>query len=104
MAYNADNEVREELAKVQKNNRGEFIIATKITNKTSGNVSVDVRQYYTDDNDEVKPTSKGVRFNAENLYDVILGLAKALEANEMIDLADELEVLSGDDTSDTLED
>ena len=49
MAYNADNEIREELAQIQKNNRGEYVIATKITNKISGSVSVDIRQYYTNE-------------------------------------------------------
>ena len=101
MAYNADNEIREELVTVNKNNRGDAIVATKITSKASGNVSIDIRQYYTDDNDELKPTSKGVRFSVENLLEVMEGLAVALEANEMMDLADKLEVLSDVDDSDT---
>lgn len=88
MAYNADNEIREELVRVKKNNRGDYVIATKITNKTSGAVSVDIRQYYTDDNDEVRVTSKGVRFNAEMLADVLGGLVKALEYDELESLSE----------------
>lgn len=90
MAYNADNEVREELAKIQKNQRGEFIIASRIQNKNTGNVNVDIRQFYTGDEDDLKPTSKGVRFNIEMLPDMVEGLASALEENEILDLIDKL--------------
>lgn len=101
MAYNANNEIREELAQIQKNNRGEYVIATKITNKTSGAVSVDIRQYFTNDADEVTPTSKGIRINAELLPDLLNGLVRALEANEMMDLSDMLSDLAeGTDDSD----
>ena len=88
MAYNAANELKEELGRVQKNNRGDFLVTTKVTNKLSGAVSVDIRQFYTNDADEVVPTFRGVRFNAENLVDVIEALSKVLEANELMDLSD----------------
>lgn len=102
MAYNADNEIREELAQIQKNNRGEYVIATKITNKISGSVSVDICQYYTNEAGEVMPTSKGVRINAELLSDLLNGLVRALEVNEMMDLSDMLRDLAeGTDNSDT---
>lgn len=91
MAYNASNEVKEELVKIQKNNRGDYVIASKITNKNSGTVSIDIRQFYTNDNDEVMPTSKGVRLNAESLLELLSGLARALEANEVMDLCDTLQ-------------
>lgn len=102
MDYRTNNEVREELAQIQKNNKGEFVIATKITNKTSGSVSVDIRQYYTNEADEVLPTKKGVRINAELLPELLNGLARALELNEMMDLSDMLSDLAeGVDDSDT---
>lgn len=101
MAYNANNEIREELAQIQKNNRGEYVIAAKITNKTSGAVSVDIRQYFTNEADEITPTSKGIRINAELLPDLLNGLVRALEANEMMDLSDMLSDLAeGTDDSD----
>ena len=75
MAYNANNEERRELCTIVKNSRGETIKGAEITNKNS---------------DEVAPTSKGVRFNAENLYDLILGLCEGLEDNEKQELAEEL--------------
>lgn len=100
MAYNADNEIREELVNIQKNNRGDYIIASKITNKNNGNVSVDIRNFYTNDEDEVRPTSKGVRINSEMLPELLGGLIKALEADEVEDLNDKLESLL-DDGSDS---
>ena len=90
MAYNASNEERKELCTIVKNNRGEFIKGAIITNKNSGTVSIDIRQFYTNDSEEVAPTSKGIRFNAENLYDLITGLCEGLEDNEKQDLAEEL--------------
>lgn len=92
MAYNASNEERTELFNIAKGNRGDAVVGSKIVNKNTNNVSIDIRQYYTDDNGELKPTSKGVRFNAENLLDVIKALVPALEANEIEDLND---ILSG---------
>lgn len=91
MAYS--NEQSVELKRIQKNNRGDYLVISKITSKT-GNVSVDIRQYYTDDNDEVLPTKKGVRFNAESLMDIVVALSGALEDDEKIELA---EMLSEED-------
>lgn len=101
MAYNADNETKEELAKIQKNNRGDFIVASKITNKNTGAVSIDIRQNYTNDEGELRLTQKGVRLNAELLPDLVRGLVKALEENEVMDLGDELaELLADSDDED----
>ena len=96
MAYNADNETKEVLAEIQKNNRGDFIVASKITNKNTGAVSIDIRQNYTNDEGELRVTQKGVRLNAELLPDLVKGLVKALEENEVMDLCDELAALLAD--------
>lgn len=96
MAYNADNETKEVLAEIQKNNRGDFIVASKITNKNTGTVSIDIRQNYTNDEGELRVTQKGVRLNAELLPDLVKGLVKALEENEVMDLGDELAALLAD--------
>lgn len=96
MAYS--NEQSVELTKIPKNNRGDHIVVSKITNSTSGNVSVDIRQYYTDDNDDLLPTKKGVRFNTENLLEVMKALTGALEADEKEELVAFLnEVISDED-------
>lgn len=96
MAYSADNETKEVLAEIQKNNRGDFIVASKITNKNTGAVSIDIRQNYTDDAGELRLTRKGVRLNAELLPDLVRGLVRALEENEVMDLGDELAALLAD--------
>lgn len=104
MAYNASNEERDTLVSLKKGNRGDMVIANKITNKNTGSVSVDIRQYYTNDEGEVLPTSKGVRFNSENLKEFIKGLVQALESDEVLDLADELSEMTDEDYIDEEED
>ena len=103
MAYNASNEVQEEIVRLQKNQRGDYLVVKKVTNKNSGNVSVDVRNYYTNDNDEVLPTSKGIRINSEMLLETMMAMAKCLEIVEVEDLKDALDQILdieglGDDT------
>lgn len=101
-----DNEVQTELAMIQKNNRGNYIRVARIDNKVSGSVNADIRMYYTDDNEELRPTQKGVRINSELLPDVLNALVKVLEVNEMMDLVDTLNELienDGKDLSDTEE-
>ena len=91
MAYNAANEERKTLVEVEKNSRGEYVIASLITNKNTGNQSLDIRQYYTNDEDQVCPTSKGVRLSSELALDLIRGLIDALEADELMELGDEIQ-------------
>lgn len=96
MAYNASKEERTQLVDIKKNERGEHIIATKIKNTTSGSVSLDIRQYYTNDNNDVLPTQKGVRVNSELALELVVGLLGVLEPNELYDLADKIEEMTGD--------
>lgn len=101
MAYNASNEERTQLLDIKKNERGEHIIVTKIRNKANGNESIDIRQFYTNDESQVLPTQKGIRLNTENLVDLIFALTDALEANELFDLQDRLEEKLADEDDDT---
>lgn len=96
MAYNANNEERKVLVDVEKNSRGEHIIGTLITNKNSGNQSLDIRQYYTNDEGSVLPTSKGVRVNTELAYELISGLLDVLEEDELMNLAELIEAKTSD--------
>lgn len=93
MAYNASNETQEELAVIQKNQRGDYLVVKKVTSNVSGSVSADVRNYYTTGEGTVMPTSKGVRVNSELLLDVMVAMAKCLEVNEIEDLKDKLDEL-----------
>lgn len=79
MAYDSSNEVRKELGKIQKNDRGEYIVITQIDNEKTGNCNIDVRGYYTNDDGELRPTQKGVRFNAELLEEFIEAIKTGLE-------------------------
>jgi len=94
MAYNADNEERRELCAIKKNNRGDFVVASEIKSKTSGSVSIDIRQYYTNDDDQIMPTKQGVRFNSENLLELMIGLAEGLDVTEMDSLVSKLQELA----------
>lgn len=93
MAYNANNEKQEEIAVIQKNNRGDHIVIKKVTSVKSGNVSIDVRNYFTNEDGDLQPTSKGVRINSELLLEAMMAMAKGLEANEIEDLKDALDTL-----------
>lgn len=66
MAYN--NAEEKELLRLEKNARGDYLVIKEVGE------SVDIRQYYTSDADEVLPTKKGVRFNKELIPDVIEAL------------------------------
>lgn len=77
MAY--ENNKTEVLSTIEKNSRGDKIVVSKITGETSGKVSIDIRLYYTDDNDELQPTKKGVRFSEESTVDVIKALLKTVD-------------------------
>ena len=93
MAYNANNEKQEEIAVIQKNNRGDYIVIKKVTNVNSGNVSIDVRNYYTTGEGDVQPTKQGLRINSELLLEAMTAMAKGLEINEIEDLKDALDTL-----------
>ena len=101
MAYNASNEERTELANIQKNNRGDHIVVTQIRNKNTGNESVDIRNYYTDDEGELKPTSKGIRFSAELTSDIVRAIFKSMHPIEVADVfSDFKEVLESEEWDD----
>ena len=62
-----DNEKSEQLCSFQKGNRGEEIRVNKITDKNTGEfICVDIRQYFTNDSNELCPTKKGVRIQNDN--------------------------------------
>lgn len=95
------DEKREDIEVLNKNNRGDKIIIAKITNQRSGSVSVDVRNYYTDDDDNVLPTKKGIRINSEILPEVIKAMMKVMEPDELEDIIEEMTGLEeGSDTID----
>lgn len=96
MAYNKDNYESEVILDVEKNRRGDHIIVSKVTTKSTGSVAVDVRNCYTNDAGEVISTSKGIRMNTELAPDIIVAMAKTLEITDIEDIIDKLSELVED--------
>lgn len=86
MAYNSNNEVQEVISTLDKNKRGDKIRVTKIINSKYGYVSVDVRNMYTTEDGDVRPTTRGIRFNSEMAPDVIMAMLEALGQDTVQDL------------------
>ena len=89
--YDASNEERTELSSIEKNKRGDRVVTTMIENKVSGAVAYDIRQAYTDDNDEIKFTSKGIRIKEEDIVDILSSIAFTFRKEQLIDLVNDLE-------------
>lgn len=92
-----ENEINEQLAQIDKNNRGDYMVVSKITNKNTGTVSADIRQFYTAENGDIAPTRKGTRVNTEILPDVIKALLQLLEPDELEDIGEFIKSMSADD-------
>jgi len=97
MAYDASKETQELLVMLDKNNRGDKIGIKKITRNDNGTISADIRNYYTNDAEEICPTSKGVRVNTEMLADVVTALVDMLEVDEIEQLMEKCSEKLGDD-------
>ena len=71
MAYQTNNTITE-LDDILLNKRGsEVLRVSRYENSDTHEISYDVRRWYTDDNDEFKPTAKGVRCKADVMAEVI---------------------------------
>lgn len=92
MAYNYANNKEELIKRIRKNERGDYVDIKKITNQ-KGVVSIDVRNMYTTDDDEIRPTQKGVRFNSELAGDVIVALLKAVDKETLFDIESEVRAI-----------
>lgn len=100
MAYNATNEERKEIVSIKKGSRGDYVKVNKIIKKSTNNESIDIRMFYTNDEDLVLPTGKGVRFSTELLLDFLKGITTALEFDEKEDLRDYLYKMINEDEAD----
>jgi hypothetical protein len=94
MAYNNSDE---RLLELKKNNKGDYLVVAKITNNSTKEVSADIRNYYTDKNDDVQPTTKGVRINSEMLPEVMEKLITIMEFDELQDLYEKIGQLLEDE-------
>lgn len=78
-----------EVGSVNKNNRGDIIRVSKAAEKSGGN-SIDVRMYYTDDEDNVLPTKKGVRINSELAPEVLALMFEAMDSSAKEDFIEKI--------------
>lgn len=88
MAYS--NQTEALVGSVSKNNRGDSIKVKRVTSGT-GAQSIDIRTYYTDDNDEEQPTKKGIRLSSELLPEVMKLVIKSMAIEERMDLLEMLD-------------
>lgn len=67
-----DNEKSILVKSIDKNKRGDKILINKLEDASSGEfVAIDIRQYYIDDSDELRPTRKGVRVPASLFNELV---------------------------------
>ena len=93
MAYSYVEDSREELGTIEKGSN--TVLINKI--KSGERESVDIREYYTDEAGELKPSKKGIRLNTEVAADLILSVAKALEVDELSDVIEKLTIMANDE-------
>ena len=87
MAYSS-KAVEEVICTVKKESSSPILIKT-LTNKDKNSVKIDIRTHFTPEGkEELAPTSKGVRFDSEELLDVVKALVNQLQADELDEVAD----------------
>lgn len=82
MAYNSTDEKSEELCRIVTNSKK--IVARKI--ETSRGTSVDIREYFDNDEGQELPTKKGVRFSSENVAELVKAMIPMMEKNDIMDI------------------
>ena len=87
MAY-YNNETREELLSLQKDNRGNYIKVALIKKNEKDGSSLDIREFWTNDDDELCPSKKGIRIKDEQAAEVINSMLNILEYDELQDIID----------------
>lgn len=81
MAYSAKSETIE-VGMVQRNSRGEYIKVSAVKSKDAGN-DLDVRTYYTSDDNEILPTKKGIRVGSEIAPELLMLMVSGLDAEAL---------------------
>ncbi len=85
MAYNK-NEKKEVLLQLEENSRGERIIVNVVTDLDNGTSKFDIRDWYKDDNGELKPGKRGIRLKREDTIEIVAAIISALNTDEKFDL------------------
>lgn len=82
MAYNSTDEKSEELCRIVTSSKK--IVARKI--EKSRGISVDIREYFDNDDGEELPTKKGVRFSSENVAELVKAMLPMMEKSDIMDI------------------
>lgn len=98
MAYDASREKQIDFGIVSKNKRGDCIKIQRIVPLDRGRIeSIDVRNMYTADDDELYPAKQGgLRMNSEIVVDVMAKVYSAMSAEERIDFRDAIDELDNE--------
>lgn len=91
MAYDASKEKQEEYGLITKNSRGEYFRITRVIPGDNKVDSIDIRLYYTDGEENIRPTQKGVRVSSEIVPELVLSILRAMNEDEITTLQGLLE-------------
>lgn len=76
------NEKEIDYGMVERNSRGDYVSVKRIIPNNGKMQSIDIRNYYTADNEEVRPTKQGLRIHEEMLVEVIARVLMAMTTEE----------------------
>ena len=80
------NNKETDVTMVPRNDRGEYVKVCRLTPEGNQLSSVDIRNYYTSENDgKIYPTKKGVRIHSEMLVDTVAAILDTLTDDEFIE-------------------
>lgn len=68
---------------------GKTTYPIRVNRVDGGDVKYDIRNYYTDNNGDIRPTSRGVRFEAEHVADIVSSILNDC-AEEGLEIISEL--------------
>ena len=89
MAYKQNNDVNTVIDTLAKNSRGDYIQVSKIESE-GGEVSFDIRNMYTNDEDQLCFTSKGIRVKEAMMADIIVGILGNMSEEAYTDIMSRL--------------
>lgn len=95
MAYtNTNDSVTEELVNIRKNKRGDTIVVAKISDSNGSNEKYDFRQWYEDENDDLRATVKGVRLSREHTIEMIKTLLNNVDTDFLNEVYEDISAKS----------
>lgn len=86
-----------------KNMRGDKIRVTRVEREDRGRVYVDVRELYTDEDGELRYTTRGVRMESEIATEVIIAMIRALGEDTVQDILMEMQEEIGENNNEEAE-